>query len=293
MRSFLQWTAPVGALFAVAIVTDCGGSTTSTGGSDASTDSSSSSSSGSSGGSSGGSSSSGSSGGSTSSSGGSSSSSGSSSGGTGNCPTCTEPGMICCNGVDCSVDSLNDPDHCGACNVVCQGATPLCQQGKCVAPPCENDSGGGECCNGAICTGGEVCCEFEGPQDYVGCYAWDGGGPRCPPGCPACVSDRNVKRDIEPVDPQAVLDGLSRVPVATWSYKSDDRSVRHMGPMAQDFYGEFGLGNTDRAYSPIDAHGVAFAAIQALYERVQKQEARIQELERQNAELTHRAGKGR
>ena len=201
--------------------------------------------------------------------------------------------MICCNGVDCSVDSLNDPDHCGACNVVCQGATPLCQQGKCVAPPCENDSGGGECCNGAICTGGEVCCEFEGPQDYVGCYAWDGGGPRCPPGCPACVSDRNVKRDIEPVDPQAVLDGLSRVPVATWSYKSDDRSVRHMGPMAQDFYGEFGLGNTDRAYSPIDAHGVAFAAIQALYERVQKQEARIQELERQNAELTHRAGKGR
>ena len=109
MRSFLQWTAPVGALFAVAIVTDCGGSTTSTGGSDASTDSSSSS------------------------SGGSSSSSGSSSGGTGNCPTCTEPGMICCNGVDCSVDSLNDPDHCGACNVVCQGATPLCQQGKCVA----------------------------------------------------------------------------------------------------------------------------------------------------------------
>jgi hypothetical protein len=39
MRSFLQWTAPVGALFAVAVVSNCGGNTTSlTGGSDASTD---------------------------------------------------------------------------------------------------------------------------------------------------------------------------------------------------------------------------------------------------------------
>jgi hypothetical protein len=201
--------------------------------------------------------------------------------------------MICCNGVDCTVDSMNDPDHCGACNVVCQGATPFCQQGKCTQTPCDNDAGGAGCCGTQTCSSGEVCCEFEGPQDYVGCYAYDGGGARCPPGCPACVSDRNVKRDIVPVDPQAVLDGLSRVPVATWSYKTDDPSVRHMGPMAQDFYGEFGLGNTDRAYSPIDAHGVAFAAIQALYERVQQQEARIRDLERQNAELSRRTGKGR
>jgi hypothetical protein len=201
--------------------------------------------------------------------------------------------MICCNGVDCTVDSMNDPDHCGACNVVCQGSTPFCQQGKCIATPCYGDAGGAGCCGTQTCTSGEVCCEFEGPQDFVGCYAYDGGGSRCPPGCPACVSDRNVKRDIEQVDPQAVLEGLSRVPVATWSYKSDDPSIRHMGPMAQDFYGEFGLGNTDRAYSPIDAHGVAFAAIQALYERVQQQEARIQELERQNAELSRRTRKNR
>jgi hypothetical protein len=285
MRSFLRWTAPVGALFVSAVVADCGGNTTSpSGGSDASTDSASSSSGGS-GGSSGGSSSG--------SSSGSTSSSGSSSGGTGNCPACTSPGMMCCNGVDCTVDSLNDPDHCGACNVVCQGATPFCQQGKCVPTPCDSDSGDPLCCGTTACATGEVCCEFEGPQDYAGCYAYDGGGPRCPPGCPSCVSDRNVKRDIEPVDPQAVLEGLARVPVATWSYKSDDPSVRHMGPMAQDFYGEFGLGNTDRAYSPIDAHGVAFAAIQALYERVQEQEARIEQLERENAELSRRAASPR
>jgi endosialidase-like protein len=100
-----------------------------------------------------------------------------------------------------------------------------------------------------------------------------------------------VKRDIVPVDPQAVLEGVARMPVATWSYKTDDPSVRHMGPMAQEFYGEFGLGDTDKAYSPIDAHGVAFAAIQALYERVREQDARIEKLERENAALRRRSGK--
>jgi hypothetical protein len=105
------------------------------------------------------------------------------------------------------------------------------------------------------------------------------------------VSDRNVKRDIVPVDPQAVLEGIAHVPVATWSYKTDDPSVRHMGPMAQDFYGEFGLGDTDKAYSPIDAHGVAFAAIQALYERMQQQDTRIEKLERENAALRRAGGR--
>jgi hypothetical protein len=109
-------------------------------------------------------------------------------------------------------------------------------------------------------------------------------------GCsPACVSDRNLKRDIEPVDARAVLDQLARVPMSTWSYTSDDPRVRHLGPMAQDFHSAFGLGDTDRAYDPIDAHGVAFAAIQALYEEVEAQRVRIERLERENAALRQRA----
>jgi hypothetical protein len=102
------------------------------------------------------------------------------------------------------------------------------------------------------------------------------------------VSDRNVKRDIEPVDTRAVLEAVSRMPVSTWSYRSDERSVRHMGPMAQDFKASFGLGDTDRAYYPIDAHGVSFAAIQALYAEMQEQGARIDRLEKENAELRDR-----
>jgi hypothetical protein len=99
------------------------------------------------------------------------------------------------------------------------------------------------------------------------------------------VSDRNVKRDIVPVDEQAVLERIAQVPVSTWSYKSDAPTVRHLGPMAQDFYAAFGLGDTDRAYNPIDAHGVALAAIKALYERSLEQDARIERLERENREL--------
>jgi hypothetical protein len=99
------------------------------------------------------------------------------------------------------------------------------------------------------------------------------------------VSDRNVKRDIEVVDEQAVLESVSRMPISTWSYRSEDPSVRHLGPMAQDFHAAFGLGDSDRQYDAIDAHGVAFAAIKALNERLQEQSARIERLERENREL--------
>jgi hypothetical protein len=99
------------------------------------------------------------------------------------------------------------------------------------------------------------------------------------------VSDRNLKRDIQAVDEQAVLESVARMPISTWSYKNDDPSVRHLGPMAQDFHAAFRLGSTDRAYDPIDAHGVEFAAIQALYERLRKDEALLERLQRDNEEL--------
>ena len=84
---------------------------------------------------------------------------------------------------------------------------------------------------------------------------------------------------------QAVLESVARMPVSTWSYKSDDPSVRHLGPMAQDFYAAFGLGDTDRGYNSIDAHGVEMAAIKALYNRLEEQQAHIERLERESEEL--------
>ena len=115
--------------------------------------------------------------------------------------------------------------------------------------------------------------------------------PTCPQGCaPQCKSDRNIKRDITPVDDRAVLETLATIPVSTWAYNADPKT-RHMGPMAQDFHGAFGLGNSDKSYDPIDAHGVAFASIQGLYEIVQEQNARIERLEKQNQELLDRCSR--
>ncbi len=97
-------------------------------------------------------------------------------------------------------------------------------------------------------------------------------------------SDRNLKDHIIPVDTQGVLGRLAEPPISTWSYKSSDR-VRHIGPMAQDFYATFGLGDDDKRIHTIDTAGVALASIQGLYNVVQEKEMRISELEADNAAL--------
>jgi hypothetical protein len=54
------------------------------------------------------------------------------------------------------------------------------------------------------------------------------------------------------------------LPVSSWQYKTE-RGVRHVGPMAQDFYAAFGVGTDDRHITSIDEDGVALAAIKALH----------------------------
>ena len=102
------------------------------------------------------------------------------------------------------------------------------------------------------------------------------------------MSDRNIKRAVVPVDPQQVLNKVSQLPISTWQYLSDPESVRHMGPMAQDFKQAFGLGDSDRWYHNVDGQGVALASIQALARLTAQQQQRIQTLQRQNAALERR-----
>jgi hypothetical protein len=40
------------------------------------------------------------------------------------------------------------------------------------------------------------------------------------------------------VDSRAVLDSIASLPISRWNFKAD-RPARHLGPMAQDFYGAF------------------------------------------------------
>jgi hypothetical protein len=61
-----------------------------------------------------------------------------------------------------------------------------------------------------------------------------------------------------------------------------------MGPMAQDFYAAFGLGEDDRHIATVDADGVALAGVQALYRLLREQEAQIQQLKSEIEKLKTR-----
>jgi hypothetical protein len=89
------------------------------------------------------------------------------------------------------------------------------------------------------------------------------------------VSDVNRKENIEAVNGAQILASLADLPIATWNYMTQEDAIRHIGPMAQDFYAAFGVGESDLAISTIDADGVALAAIQALNAEVQAQAAQL------------------
>jgi len=78
------------------------------------------------------------------------------------------------------------------------------------------------------------------------------------------LSDRTMKTHVAPLDDAAVLAKVAALPVSEWSYTSE-RGVRHVGPMAQDFYAAFKVGEDDRHITSIDEDGVALAAIKALH----------------------------
>lgn len=99
----------------------------------------------------------------------------------------------------------------------------------------------------------------------------------------SCSSDHNLKDNFETVNPMQILESVAHLPVTTWTMKGS--MVRQMGPTSQDFYAAFKLGDSDKSINNTDAQGVAFAAIQGLYQLVQEQQAKIEALESQLAAL--------
>jgi len=79
------------------------------------------------------------------------------------------------------------------------------------------------------------------------------------------ASDRNMKEAFSFVSAREVLDKVVEMPLSTWRFKSEDDSVRHIGPMAEDFRAGFNVGDFEGRITSSDADGVALAAIQGLY----------------------------
>ncbi|MDB4917171.1 MAG: hypothetical protein JWM95_4815 [Gemmatimonadetes bacterium] len=102
------------------------------------------------------------------------------------------------------------------------------------------------------------------------------------------ASDVNRKHLFAPVDGEDVLQKLRALPITSWSYRTDNESVRHVGPTAQDFRAAFGLGQDSVSIGTIDADGVSLIGVKALEKRTADQQARIETLERDNAALRER-----
>lgn len=103
----------------------------------------------------------------------------------------------------------------------------------------------------------------------------------------ASISDSTKKENFKQVDGEQVLEKIKTLRLNTWNYKFNDRSIRHYGPMAQEFYRAFGSDGvgyvgTDTTIVSQDIEGVNLTAIKALVIRTDELRAafeKIKELE--------------
>ena len=72
---------------------------------------------------------------------------------------------------------------------------------------------------------------------------------------------------------------ISRRKASTWNYISEGRKVRHMGPMAEDFFSAFQLGTGNTSIGMQDLTGVSFAAIKELDQRTDALQQKTVEVE--------------
>ncbi|HHI03494.1 MAG: hypothetical protein DRP51_05995 [Candidatus Zixiibacteriota bacterium] len=106
-------------------------------------------------------------------------------------------------------------------------------------------------------------------------------------------SDRSLKENFKSLNNKELLEKLAGLDISEWNYITEGKNIRHIGPMAQDFYELFGLGKDNRSISTIDASGVALAAIQELHKKTEEIDLlkeRIGELEQAVMTLLNRSG---
>ena len=92
-----------------------------------------------------------------------------------------------------------------------------------------------------------------------------------------CTSSKYTKENF--VNEGSVLSRLRKIPVTSWNYISEGRQVRHLGPMAEDFFAEFKLGTGNTSIGVQDLAGVSIAAVKELDDQLQQKNAEIEKLQ--------------
>jgi len=106
-----------------------------------------------------------------------------------------------------------------------------------------------------------------------------------------CTSSRATKENFLLVSGNDVLSHLRNIDVSTWNYIAEGRQVRHMGPMAEDFFKAFQLGTGNTSIGVQDLTGVSLAAIKELDKRtveVEQLRDEVNQLRQANSEMERR-----
>ena len=106
-----------------------------------------------------------------------------------------------------------------------------------------------------------------------------------------CTSSRTTKENFMLANGNDVLSKLRGMDVSTWNYIAEGRQVRHMGPMAEDFFKAFRLGTGNTSIGVQDLAGVSLAAIKELDKRtneVDQLREEVNQLRQVNSELERR-----
>ncbi len=99
------------------------------------------------------------------------------------------------------------------------------------------------------------------------------------------TSDKNKKENFKSLNGKDIISKINQLKITRWNYIGEDPSIQHIGPMAQDFYRLFQLGNDDKSISTIDPAGVALIAIQELDKKDKELENKIAEIEKLRQEV--------
>jgi hypothetical protein len=99
------------------------------------------------------------------------------------------------------------------------------------------------------------------------------------------ASDENLKENFEKIDGKDILDRINKLKITRWNYKTDLSTVKHIGPMAQEFYKYFHVGDSV-SIAAMDKAGIALIAIQELYLKTQKLEKDNEDLKNILLEIT-------
>jgi hypothetical protein len=103
---------------------------------------------------------------------------------------------------------------------------------------------------------------YSDPLNTMGVILPAGGGSW------ASVSDKNKKENFKLTNDDEILNKIENLKITSWTYISQNRSIRHIGPMAQDFYKTFHLGDNNKTISVIDMDGVTLLGIKLLQQRI-------------------------